>query len=93
MTARDAYLLRKYGITEAEYDAMLARQGGVCALCGKKPGRVRLAVDHDHVTKKVRGLLHARCNQSLGAFEWNDEVLVRTAKYLNKIVKERAASV
>jgi len=90
MSSRDGYLRRKYGITEAEYDAMLVRQGGVCALCGKKPGRVRLAVDHDHVTHRVRGLLHARCNKNLGAFEWSNAVLTRTAQYMSKIVEERA---
>jgi len=89
MTGRNAYLKRKYGITEADYDALLAAQGGVCALCGKKPGRVRLAVDHDHVTGRVRGLLHARCNQALGPLEWSDTVLVRTVEYLNKIIEGR----
>ena len=87
--SRDAYLKRKYGITEAEYDALLSTQGGVCALCGKKPGRVRLAVDHDHVTGQVRGLLHVRCNRALGPLEWNDAVLVRAVNYLSKIVEGR----
>lgn len=51
---------------------MLAKQGGVCAIC-KNPEKscargYRLAVDHDHATKQVRGLLCVNCNQGLGHF-------------------------
>jgi hypothetical protein len=90
MTARDSYLKRKYGITEADYNALLAGQDGVCAICGKKPGQFKLVVDHDHVTGAVRGLLHNRCNKALGPFEWDEAVLLRTANYLNKIIEGRA---
>ncbi len=56
--ARTARLATVFNITPAEYDAILAEQGGVCGICGKppKPGR-RLATDHDHRTGYVRGLL------------------------------------
>ena len=89
MTSRDNYLRRKYNITEAEYDALLAAQGGVCAICGKRPGRVRLGVDHDHATGKVRGLLCVRCNKALGPFEWSVAVLERAAVYMSKIAEGR----
>lgn len=65
-------LKRQYGITAADYDAMFARQGGVCKGCGQPEtavyrGRVvRLSVDHNHTTGLVRGLLCGRCNHTLG---------------------------
>ena len=68
---------RNHGITPAEYDAMLADQEGGCAMCGqpetKRQGHggtlMSLAVDHDHDTGEVRGLLCARCNLLLGQVE------------------------
>lgn len=62
-------LKNKYGLTVAEYDTMLAMQGGVCRLCKRPPGKVRLAVDHDHVTGRNRGLLCSACNRRLGHVE------------------------
>ena len=59
---RNAHLLRVYGITSADYDLILAKQNYACALCFRKPGRIRLHVDHDHQTKLVRGLLCHQCN-------------------------------
>ena len=53
------------GVTSADYDRMLAAQGGVCAICGSPPKTRRLHVDHDHATGKVRGLLCHRCNRAL----------------------------
>lgn len=64
--ARNTMLLYKYGITAEEYDVMLAQQGGVCAICKAPPTTRRLAVDHDHETGKIRGLLCSRCNPALG---------------------------
>lgn len=49
-------LKRYYGLTLEAYDAMLAGQQGRCAVCLEKPNHT-LAVDHDHQTGKVRGLL------------------------------------
>jgi uncharacterized protein with PIN domain len=71
--------MRKYGITQADYDRMLANQGGRCALCGVRQdelqtGRYRtyLHVDHCHETGKVRGLVCPDCNLQLGrvSAEW-----------------------
>jgi hypothetical protein len=94
--SREGYLLRTYGITEADYERILEDQGGVCALCGKKPSpRRRLAVDHDHTIKRlygtivVNGLIHSRCNTAFGKFEWSDEVLHRTIKYAQAILARR----
>src|SRR5437879_3238133 len=57
-----AWSLRKLGITVEKYEDMLTRQQGVCAICGLPPNGKRLAVDHDHATGRVRGLLHVHCN-------------------------------
>lgn len=66
---REQSLRTKFGITTTEYEARLASQGGVCALCRKPQKTNRLAVDHDHNTGRIRGLLCMNCNTSLGRFE------------------------
>lgn len=93
------YGLRRYGLTRERYDAMLAAQDGLCALCGQaertlnKSGEVRaLGVDHDHACcsgKKscgdcIRGLLCAHCNVALGSFEDSVERLLLAIAYLEK---------
>lgn len=58
-----------YGITGEEYDALLRFQGGRCYICRRIPRTKRLAVDHDHKTGEVRGLLCANnengCNRAV----------------------------
>src|SRR5216683_6936514 len=49
--------LKKYGLTLAEYDTLFAAQEGLCAICRRPPGKKSLAVDHEHGTGRVRGLL------------------------------------
>lgn len=56
---------RLFGITIEEYDRMLSEQDGLCAICRKPPINRRLAVDHDHDTGLVRGLLCPPCNRAL----------------------------
>lgn len=64
---RDKTLRKKYGITAADYARLFDEQGGVCKVCKKPPtGNRRLAVDHDHATGKVRGLVHSKCNSGIG---------------------------
>ena len=62
-----------WGLSQADYDTMLEQQEGVCFLCKQKnrykTAHVKLAVDHDHCTGKIRGLLCNRCNLCLGWFE------------------------
>lgn len=57
--------LARYGITPAQYDAMLVRQGGGCAICHRPPKTRRLAVEHDHKSRRVRGLCCFNCNRNL----------------------------
>ena len=69
--------LRRYGLSLADYDAMLARQGGVCGICKRQSG-IRLCVDHCHATGRVRGLLCRTCNSGLGFYQ-DDPRLTRAA--------------
>ena len=77
----------RYKITVEEYDALFAKQNGVCAICEKpenltKDGKLHaLAVDHNHETMQVRGLLCMNCNTRLGYFEGKD-ILVKLMAYL-----------
>lgn len=72
--------LKKYGLTDQQYEMILQTQGWVCAICGDTP----IAVDHDHQTGKVRGVLCRCCNTGLGHFKDKAELLVTAASYLEK---------
>ncbi|KOU54325.1 endonuclease VII [Streptomyces sp. WM4235] len=76
---RASYFKRKYGITEAERDAMIEAQGGSCLLCRTGPAE---HVDHDHQTGKVRGVLCFSCNAALGQFKDRPDVIRRAAAYV-----------
>ena len=86
---RERHLIRKYGVTQADYDAMLKRQGGCCAICRKSQERA-LDVDHNHSTGEVRGLLCTNCNRMIGHAGDSAERLEAAAAYL-KIVPQVAA--
>ena len=77
-------LARDYGLTVAQYEQMLAKQEGKCAICGELPktGR-RLYVDHDHTTGLVRGLLCNRCNAGIGLMQESLDLLQRAIRYLS----------
>lgn len=89
---RDAYVTekvrgydmrRRYGITLQQYNAMLSKQDGVCAICKNQESRLenrsktgttrRLYVDHDHKTGDVRALLCHECNTALGNMQEDPE--------------------
>ncbi|MET9337875.1 endonuclease domain-containing protein [Nonomuraea sp. NPDC003804] len=80
---RNYHLKRRYGITEDDYERMLARQGGLCAICQVVPGT---HVDHCHASGLVRGVLCFNCNNALGHFQ-DDVVLMEVAAhYLDGVV-------
>jgi Recombination endonuclease VII len=81
-TKRKDMLKYCYGMTVAEYEAMLAQQNGVCAICETKPDDRPLCVDHDHATGKVRGLLCHSCNVGLGNYKDDPRRTRRTTAYL-----------
>lgn len=58
------------GMTLEWYDDKLLEQCGGCAICGRRPARIRLAVDHCHLSGAIRGLLCYICNRKvLGVIE------------------------
>lgn len=59
--------LRRYGLTEEEFVAMLDAQGNACAACRRDfSDDLGPCIDHDHDTGEVRGLLCSGCNTALG---------------------------
>lgn len=73
----------RYGLSVAEYESLLAAQGGVCAICKAEPGAERrLDVDHNWKTGVVRGLLCRSCNTGIGLFRENQESLIAAIQYL-----------
>lgn len=85
MRKRQSYLRTQFGITHEDYEALLASQGGVCAICGTRdPGRSSpyFHVDHCHVTSEVRGLLCNGCNLGLGHFKDDRDRLSAAITYL-----------
>lgn len=80
---KDMALIRKFGITLKQYHEMSEAQGGVCAICRKANSDGRLfAVDHDHKTQEVRGLLCGNCNRGIGNLHDSIEVLQAAISYL-----------
>jgi len=85
------WLMRNFGITIDEYELMLSKQNGVCAIClnnetAKQTHAVEktrsLSVDHCHSTMKIRGLLCGRCNNMIGYAKDNPAILRAGADYL-----------
>lgn len=82
--------LARFGITPEQYQEMLDAQVGVCAICERpervvdpRNGRIKaLAVDHDHGTGAVRGLLCQNCNKGIGNLGDNVDTLIAAAAYL-----------
>lgn len=73
------YVEKTYGINEDQYRAMFAAQDGRCAICARRPRRRRLAVDHDHNTGQVRGLLCFTCNHYVLRYVEGDPVAAHNA--------------
>ena len=86
---REARLRNRYGIGQAEFDALLAQQGGVCAVCKQPPDSAntrahwggKLCIDHCHETNTIRGLLCNDCNLMVGYGRTEDRLLA-AAQYL-----------
>ena len=69
----------------AAYQAISEKQGHVCAICGGVDQNRRLAVDHNHETGNVRGLLCLRCNiHVIGTLETYPELIDAGKIYLLK---------
>ena len=90
--ARAHHRKQKYGIDQVAFDAIIASQGGRCAICrepfptDRLPTRGEQHVDHDHATGKVRGILCGRCNTGIGLLGENIASLQRAQSYLSPAV-------
>ncbi len=84
--------MQGYGITQEQHDTLFAQSGGMCWICegpetsrDGSSGKVRaLAVDHCHGSGAVRGLLCRRCNQAIGMFRDDTDLLGKAIQYLLK---------
>jgi ribosomal protein L34E len=81
--SRRNHLKSRYGISVEQYNKMLESQDNKCAICGDEcPTGRSLAVDHDHDTGRVRGLLCSRCNIGIGQLK-NIANLAKAIEYLD----------
>lgn len=85
------HIKRKYGIEKEEFELLWNKSTGTCFICGEKlelpgyrNGRVlkSVAVDHDHKTGKVRGLLCGGCNRAIGYFKENINSIQNSITYI-----------
>lgn len=83
------YQIKRYGISVEEYELMASNQKNLCLICNNPEiskncsGTIsRLAIDHDHITGKVRGLLCKSCNTALGLARDSVDLLEKMIKYL-----------
>jgi hypothetical protein len=65
------------------FEALVLAQLGMCRICGTSEG-VELHVDHDHRTKKVRGLLCGKCNKAIGLLNDDPDLLMAAKLYLEQ---------
>ena len=83
------YILRRFGVDAEWYAEQYIKQHGVCAICGERETATRngvvkkLAIDHDHNSGEVRGLLCQRCNMAIGLLRENEKVWESARKYLD----------
>jgi hypothetical protein len=80
---RAEHLAARYGMSLAEYDALVERCGGSCEICGRA-SEGRLFVDHCHSSEKIRGLLCRKCNLAIGYVEDNVTTLQNAIAYLTR---------
>lgn len=86
---KEWHLRRKYGLSIAQLEAMIADQGGRCAICRSSfsarrwgGGRDAAHVDHCHETGRVRGIICAVCNRGLGLLGDTEQSLQQALGYL-----------
>lgn len=78
----------RYGISIDERDSLLTLQGNRCAICLTAISFPSAAIDHDHVTGRVRGILCHSCNMALGLFKDNSVNLLSALKYIDQTKTE-----
>lgn len=83
-SSRQTKLKTRFALSAEGYDELLEKQKGVCAICGATKGSMgrRLAVDHNHTTLEIRGLLCTACNAAIGNLRDNPQLCFNAAAYL-----------
>lgn len=91
--AKDLRLRREFHITLEQFELVLSYQGGGCAICGKqlnkKGEKLKLAVDHDHTTGEVRGIICWTHNKGIALFQDNAAHLYNASEYIDRPPFER----
>ena len=83
----DKSIKRRYKITLEEYELLCDMQNNLCAICNKPEDNKRvkrLAVDHCHATKRIRGLLCTKCNRAIGMLKDDTSILKSAIDYLKR---------
>jgi hypothetical protein len=89
---RKIHVLKKFGLTVENYKNLIKQQENKCAICGNEETALNqrkthvkpLAIDHDHVTGKVRALLCGKCNAGIGMFRESEELLQSAINYIRR---------
>jgi hypothetical protein len=79
-------IAKAYNVNSEWYEEQAAKGCAICGATKCKSGK-KLAVDHDHKTKRIRGLLCANCNNGIGRFKDSIELLKRAIEYLARSEK------
>jgi len=83
MRQKATNLKRYYGLAIEDFWALIAKQGGVCAVCGLADWGIKgPCVDHDHITGRIRGILCIRCNTAIGLLRENLAISKAVTNYL-----------
>lgn len=84
LIVRDRMLRTKFGISLDEYNRKLTDQNGICAICSGVNSDRSLAVDHNHKTGQVRGLLCSRCNAAIGFLQEDTDRALKAIDYIRR---------
>lgn len=81
---KDTILKRDFGISLEQYNQLLKTQDNSCAICktNQSQQRIMMAVDHDHTSNKIRGLLCDLCNRGIGLLKDDPMLLDRASSYI-----------
>lgn len=84
--AKDNWTLKKrcarYNITENMFWEMYNSQNKCCKICCRHIDLENSAIDHNHITGHIRGLLCTTCNRALGLFKDSPKILESALDYL-----------
>jgi hypothetical protein len=79
-------LMATYGITLEQYNELLEKQNHCCAICDRHENefKSKLCVDHNHITREIRGLLCTYCNHRVVGRHRDGDALRKVADYIDQ---------